>query len=903
MQKKNTQYQKFDADFDPLRLLLLFVPFLVSSVAGLMLCGNSDFLHIELWLVLIFVIGVCALPITFTLFKNFYAGSYLLTKPIGILATALVVWTLGYMKIPAFSFIGIWIVLFLIAAISYFIKPLRANFINKISNRNVFNQIIWEETFFSLVFVVLCFYKGFLPNINGEEKFMDYGFIMSMLRSDVLPANDMWLAGYKINYYYFGQFIYALLTKMSSIPTGYAYNLSMCTSIAIPFVMAYTVGSMLTEAAEFFSEYQNKFSRYITGILAAFTVIVFGNSHSFFYDTGSLLGQAFLKMFSSWGINVGNTTEFFYPNSTRYIGHNPDLYQLSETGEIIHPGDYTIHEFPFYSYLVGDLHAHVVSMMVVLLIMALCIVMISKARYGTNDEHETLFFSGFNVKGILPWLKNIITPELITAGILLGIAQMCNYWDFLIYFIFIAMTLLVVNTKQSNKFSTIFGAISFVLSMGLILGGYLLTSQYAILHTVVQLGVLLVVFFLTQAASCALSTTTLGMSFVFAVAHIVALLFNANFDMISNSLGKVQYRSSPFQLWILWGTHVTISLCFVVFTIIYKNYRYNMRMFGVKGGNKQKDTASELAGISYQYTNPIQKFFGDRNLIDIFVCGMIVVGLLLLIAPEIFYVRDIYTGGYLRSNTMFKFTFAAFIILSVAIAYALIRMIWIVNKNHQFSNVTFPFAVVFIIILFAVPGHYTGIALQQRCGDITRENYQTLDGTKYLETYASQICNNFEYNNMTEYNEAIKWMNENIEGSPVIVEAYGTSYTDHCIVSAYTGLQTVCGWQTHEWLWRFHGIVDKETDLLVSDPERDVWKLYLTPRHNDVDTVYQSYDTNLIKEVLGRYDAQYIVYGDLERNSYPGFSNIETLKTLGSVVFEYDDPNNSSGPVYVIKVA
>lgn len=901
MQKKNTNYQDFNGNFDPLRLLLLFVPFIITSVLGLMLCGKTDFVYILLWQILLFVIGACALPITFSIFKNFSAGCYLLSKPIGILAIALVVWTTSYMKIPMFSFIGIWIVTFILAAISYFIKPLRANFINKITNEHTFNQLILEEVLFSLVLTILCFYKGFLPNINGEEKFMDYGFIMSMLRSNVLPANDMWLAGYKINYYYFGQFIYALLTKMSSMPTGYAYNLSMCSAIAIPFVMAYTIGTMLTEAAEFFSEYKNKFSRFFTGIITAFVVIIFGNSHSFFYDSSSAIGQALLKMFSKWGINVGTTTDFFYPNSTRYIGHNPDLYQLSETGEVIHPGDYTIHEFPFYSYLVGDLHAHVVSMMVVLLIMALCIVMISKARYGANDNHDTLFFSGFNLKEFKNWLKAVITPELIVVGVLLGVAQMTNYWDFLIYFIFIAMTLLVINTKQSNSFASIFGAISFVVSMGLILGGYLMFSSRPVIHILVQLVFFVIILLLTQAASCALSVTTAGMSFVFVLAHIVALPFNANFDMISNSLGKVQYRSSLFQLWILWGTHVFIALTFIVFTIIYKNYRYNVRMFGVKG-NKQKGAASELAGIAYDYKNPIQKFFGERNLIDIFVCGMCCVGFLLLIAPEIFYVRDIYTGGYLRSNTMFKFTFAAFIILSVAISYAVERMIWIVNKKHDFSSLTFAFAVVYIILILAVPGHYTSVSLLQRCGEISIENYKTLDGTQYLETYASQLCNNFEYNNMTEYNAAIDWMNENIEGSPVIVEAYGNSYTDHCVVSAYTGLQTICGWQTHEWLWRFHGIVDEETDLLISDPDQDVWKLYLTPRHNDVDTIYQSYDASLIKEVLSRYDAKYIVYGDLERNSYSDFSNIEVLKTIGEVVFEYDDTNNSSGPIYILKV-
>ena len=37
---------------------------------------------------------------------------------------------------------------------------------------------------------------------------MDVGFMNTLWRTDYLPALDMWLAGEKINYYYFGQYVY-----------------------------------------------------------------------------------------------------------------------------------------------------------------------------------------------------------------------------------------------------------------------------------------------------------------------------------------------------------------------------------------------------------------------------------------------------------------------------------------------------------------------------------------------------------------------------------------------------------------------------------------------------------------------------------------------------------------------
>ena len=49
---------------------------------------------------------------------------------------------------------------------------------------------------------------------------------------------------------------------------------------------------------------------------------------------------------------------------------------------------------------------------------------------------------------------------------------------------------------------------------------------------------------------------------------------------------------------------------------------------------------------------------------------------------------------------------------------------------------------------------------------------------------------------------AIRWLDETIEGQPVVLEANGDSYSDYERVSAMTGLPTVLGWYVHEWLWR-----------------------------------------------------------------------------------------------------
>lgn len=870
----------------PMQLLVPAISFLPIFLIGIPLMGVSDTLSVFLWFVCLMVFAIIAYPLTTLIFQHHRSGGFFLSTIICWLLTGIVIWTIAYMGIPVFNLPGIIFVMVVIAAVSYGVKPIRESAIKKLKDPNTLIDITIEETVFAIVLTLLCFYKGMYPDINGQEKFMNYGFIMSMLRSSVLPANDMWLSGYSINYYYFGQYLYTILFKITGIATGTGYTISMCSAIAIPFALCYSIGTFLVDTAKVCGLRAGRAFTYIGGALAGLCTIIFGNSHSFFYDSDGL-GNSFLKALQRKGFNVGRIDNFFYPDSTRFIGWNPDS---STIPGIQNGGDYTIEEFPFYSFLVGDLHAHVVSTMVVLVIMSVCIAALNKVARGSfgeapsNIKNPLFTINSEARKGYLfTEIQKTITPEIIVCGVLLGCAQMTNYWDFLIYFIFCSMTLLVLMTTKSNAFSTIPGAVSFVFVVGSVLFGYLAVGSTPLFHIVIQLVIFSIAGILALNFPCTLSRTSFGMSFLFTVAHIIALPFNANFDMISNTLGKSVNHSPLFQLWILYGTHALVCVVFFVFTIVVKNHKYSV---GKKG--KKPSKAGELYNSNVDFANPIAKFFGERNLVDIFVCGMIVVGLLLIIAPEIFYVRDIYTGGYLRSNTMFKFHYAAFIMISIAMAYSIVRLFWVVNKKGNYSTPAFIFSIVFALMLF-IPGHYTFAALNQRCGgDLSKENFKTLDGTDYIRDYSGS-WNSVQYTgNMVSYMEAVNWFNDNVTGTPVICESYGDSYTDYNMVSAYTGLQTICGWQTHEWLWRFHGIVDEETDLLISDPQYDVWAMYLTPRHAAVDTIYTSNDINAIQAVIDEYSVEYIVLGDLERVKF-GNDNSQLLSSCGEVVFVSGD--------------
>ena len=869
--KKNLSLKN---DFIPAKYVLFVFPFIIETVIGLLTMGSGDTLNVVWWSMLVFLFGIGVFPLTARIFGKFGTGGFIISQALGIILTSLVIWTFTYMQITRFNLpcvIGVYAV---IAAACWGIKPLRKAALAKLSEPVFVERAVLEETAFVVIFCLMCYFKGFLSEINGQEKYMDYGFILSMLRNDTLPAKDMWLSGNSINYYYFGQFLWALVIKCSMIKPSIAYNIAMCTATALPFAMAFSFGTMLIETAIQHGFHDSPIPKYLGGTLTAFAVSIWGNSHSFFYDPDSI-GNNIVPVFAKLGCEVGDYKNFFYPDSTRYIGYNP---KITNAG-----GDFTIEEFPFYSYLIGDLHAHVISMMIVLVIACLMLAFINSAAYPNGAEMK-LKRTLANLKPggrLAEEFKLTLSLPFILSAVLLGVAQMTTYWDILFYFIFISMASLIVNVRISKVFTDLWGAIYFVMNTAFILSFYLLGGSDPLLLISLEAILMVFAYLFSVLDPCALTRTSFQMSFMFTIAHVAALPFNLKFDMISNSLSRVINNSTVYQLFILWGTHVIIGVVFFIWVLVTKNYR-------LSGGKGKAAPSGDVVTEDMNHngwTNPVQKFFGTRNIADVFVCGIVVVGIMFIIAPEIFYVKDIYTDGYLRSNTMFKFTFAAFIMLSEAMCYAATRLIWFVNKKGLYSTPALITGFVSIILML-IPGHYPLAALQQRNDGLS---YTGLDGTTYIETHQSPDFYEEYGGNLTSYLKAAEWFNENVKGSPVICEGYGDSYTDRCIISAYTGLPTVFGWQTHEWLWRYGSIVDKETAKTVEDPEDLVLHKLIYPRQGDIDTIYESEDPELIRSVINKYDIRYIVLGGLEFSQFDGDNTDLFYDMFGEPVFTYED--------------
>jgi uncharacterized membrane protein len=122
---------------------------------------------------------------------------------------------------------------------------------------------------------------------------------------------------------------------------------------------------------------------------------------------------------------------------------------------------------------------------------------------------------------------------------------------------------------------------------------------------------------------------------------------------------------------------------------------------------------------------------------------------------------------------------------------------------------------------------------------------------------------------------AIRWLQENVQGSPVIVEAQVVEYRWGSRISINTGLPTVLGWNWHQ----------RQQREFV--PGNDIWA-----RAEDITAFYSGGERDEIVAFLQKYDVRYIILGELERAYYPqaGILKFEAWEgVLWEEVFRIDD--------------
>ena len=449
------------------------------------------------WYLLALVMGVAAMPLTGRLFRRFQDRGWMFSKVTAIAVSGFLTWFLVAVKIIKFT-TGTCIVVTLVCAAASLILYCREQKAGFECIPFVHLDLVYaEELLFFAAFLLWTYFAGFHPAAYGTEKFMDYGFMEAMMRSKTLPATDLWYSQGKINYYYGGQYFAVFLTKLSGAKVELTYNLMRTFVAGLAFAMPFSlVHQMVTDRLGKTGSRWKKALPSVTGILAGISVSIAGNMHYVVY------GQIIPFIQKLKGEEVSS---YWFPDATRYIGFNPDVE------------DKTIHEFPCYSFVLGDLHAHVVDIMFVLLLLGLLYAWMKKVR--------TTELSGESMSRRKFWKKQLLMPQLLAAGALLGMFHWTNYWDFVIYFVVTCGAALFMNIiGQKGRSKWVLGVTA------------------------------------AQAAE------------VLILATVIILPFTLQFDTSNmvQGIALAKHHSLPHQLLVLWGLPGILTILFVVSLLIEK---------------------------------------------------------------------------------------------------------------------------------------------------------------------------------------------------------------------------------------------------------------------------------------------------------------------------------------------
>lgn len=363
----------------------------------------SDFQFVFTWWLYLFVIGLIFLPIANYFFRNFFDKGYIFSKTIGIIIVSYLIFIGGTLHILPFQRIILFIIPLIFFVIFFLIKN---KLLIKLPSKKLILIFTLQEFLFLLFLTFWSFIKGFQPDIQGLEKFMDFGFINSILRSNYFPPTDIWFTPESINYYYFGHLVTAVLIKLTGIPASIAYNLMLATILAFTITCAFSIASTIISIS-IKKTRTSILGGILTGIITAFA----GNMHTLYtlftpYSPPENPVPFWKLAFEP--LNFPNS--YWYPNATRFI-------------------PYTIHEFPAYSFVVSDLHGHVLDIPFVFLTLALILSMFLQ--------------------------KKVTLITTITISFMLSVMYMTNAWDGIIYFLLFTLSVLVINFKPKRIFETV----------------------------------------------------------------------------------------------------------------------------------------------------------------------------------------------------------------------------------------------------------------------------------------------------------------------------------------------------------------------------------------------------------------------------------------------------------------
>jgi YYY domain-containing protein len=787
------------------------------------------FAYILKWWFFSVIIGIIAFPISFALFKKSYEKGFMFSKIIGLFLLSYFSWLLGFIY---FSIGTIYTVLFIMIVISTFIYMGNKDEIKNFLSNNP-GIIIISELFYLFVFILYAVFRMYQPDIVGTEKFMDFAFMNSIANADKMPPYDPWMYGVSANskplyisYYYFGYFMMAVMMKLVGIPNGSAYNL------ALTYIVSLTSLGMLGLLF-------NLTKNYLIGFLGVAFLLLISNLDGFI--------QVVQHNFSFDGFN--------WWHSSRIIDYKDY--------------DVTINEFPFFSFLLGDMHPHQMALPFVLLALNIALSFI-------KTDEKNLFEKNFSKISFL-----------VFSGLVLGGLWFLNSWDFPTYFFIVALCILSYKYASNEKIKdwvndaiyalVIIFIVAIVAYLPFTLGfqsqakgigptkANTKITDYFIIYGIMLFPILSFILFRILNWLYALRLQGVAGTKL-KNRPFYCPRCGAEIREGKKICGQCGYMISGDEL-LLGGLELPAKKSNQTVLSIFKFF---LEPDKVKDGNVYFifGVVIAIAVILIIFKSAIDKpnfglfsglmvFLISSTLLlgltkiefkeNQFIIILIFIGFLVSLGCELLHIIDTFSreGQHApleRMNTVFKFYFQTWIFYSVAAAYS---YFWVSHFYLKFKPIYIRYAWMLVFVALVGMGlFYPLAATTVKTGGL--KGYMTLDGTEFLKyrAYEGRMPAEGDY-------KAIEWIKKNIKGKEVILEAWGNEYTEYARITSFTGLPTVIGWPGHELQWR--GTWDEAGR-----------------RSADVDKIYETLNIEEAKSLLKKYNVKYVYVGVLEKDKYIG---------------------------------
>ncbi|HEY7850184.1 MAG TPA: DUF2298 domain-containing protein [Ktedonobacterales bacterium] len=866
------------------------------------------------WWLFIEALGLVGAPLAATVLRKLPDRGWALSKPLSLLALGWLVWFPLSLN-AALPFNRAWLIGALVvfiagnAALLIVVRPVRAALVSLA--RDSWDYIALTEAAFSLAFALMIWVRSFTPAVVDTEKFMDQAFLAAIWRAPHLPPPDPWLSGYAINYYYFGHFLMAMIAKLLGTTPAVAFNLAVGLTFALAAVAIFGVASNLMAVAR--GAGRALAPAALAGALSVILTLIAGN-----FSGAQVWLQDALKAAQVDPALHGSVWAWWIH---RELWPTYDWWSPSRVA----PN--TINEFPAFSFILADLHAHVLALPFAALAIGLAFnLLLARERglavFGAGHWPLGLLVSGLTLGGLyvingwdLPtylglallalaiqqWLAH---ERTLSRALLADFARCAVALIALVFLLYLPFYLTF--SSPSEGVGMVPGASR--TPVGYVWDIFALPAFIALSYLALRLGPWLKQALLTDIAESISpgggARLTRRLAPVPGVALAAAPLL---------ALWALSWLTRQSVAWTLFWAFIIIALC-TALVIWWTD------LHALVTGAELTDDAPERASRA-----------------DVMCMLLIGTAAALVGVCEVVFLRDVFSGGPFgslapdfRMNTVFKFYYQVWLLLGVVSGPLLLWLAGAFRRAASGANVQAAEAPAWQEQAAPVAATAPALAAARvnagaedampvaraplddkqsgRAGRLANalwrgsaeggagRRWAALGGGVWALALAILLLAALVYPTLavaarsqnlslprsldgTAYmaqdasnmgdEQAIAWLNTHVSGDPIIVEAAQyNEYTHLGRVSAFTGMPTLIGWGGHEEQWRYNWLAQPGRANVLGE------------RLNAVKLIYTNGNDAFVLSLLRSYRVSYVYVGAAERQTYgPGVDHFSTFLT------------------------